>query len=214
MMFVIMIGSAIVFTSCGGDDDEYIGGSEDANVITKLATEAPQSVTIDIQDRSNFHVTIQSKPVNVDQVIFHSDFRYRYAITLYGGALAIIPYALNSDGQFSVVGAYENGCTTILREAQGLFESIYDYTGAVWYSDLHDVGNRIDIGGFRTRDEYGRWLSAKILTTDLIPKHFYFLKCNGNDGQTIFRIYIEDVIVGSKGEVKGAKIQYLREEQK
>lgn len=142
MMFVIMLGSAIVFTSCGSDDDDdYNGGSGSSSgsgkITVALATNKVQTVKLHKQKNEYGYDTGYGGLAEGEQVIFYKDYKYKYGLCLSGNNLTVVPYALNSSGNMAA-GDYtrDNGAVSGLTDL-GKLNGISEINSFFWHGSMY-----------------------------------------------------------------------------
>lgn len=233
MMFVIMLGSAVVLTSCGGDDDDdnNNGGSGSSSgsgkITVALATNKVQTVKLHKQKNEYGYDSSYGELAEREQVIFYKDYKYKYGLCLSGNNLTVVPYALNSEGNVeypnarsygAIVGITDLGKLNEINEivsfiyapydkyflmAEGYWD--YDYYGyQKWYYEGKTLEFLHD-RGLGLNHQYGYdWYNITAL-----PNHGYAIAFNTfEDGVKFMRVYEKSYTQQNDGEVTDITVEY------
>lgn len=230
MMFVIMLGSAIVFTSCGSDDDDdYNGGSGSSSgsgkITVALATNKVQTAKLHkIKDiRNEYSYTIPQG----EQVIFYKDYNYKYGLCLYGNNLAVVPYALNPNGNLEHESAVDNGaiagiidlgkfnginevnevCSTSAgHKAYLSSDECYSFYGGSFGKTLDFLKSNKGNFGYHFTQLHGYW---QWYSTPAYPNHGYAIAFNTfEDGVKFIRVYEKSYTQQNDGELTDITVEY------
>ncbi len=222
-MIVFMLGSAIVFTSCGSDDDDdYNGGSgsssEPPKVSTVLATNKVQTVKL--------HKIQGPWYGGKGEVIFYKDYQYQYTLCLAGNSLTVVPYGLNSKGEMKQVDDGSNGAVTgivDLGKLNGINEiknCLYNhnfYLGINGYSLFVNNGNSFEgyyegetLNFLRYWDDlYRRHWHRLDYGKTALPNHGYAIVFNTfEDGVKFIRVYEKSYTQQNDGELTDITVEY------
>lgn len=172
-MFFVMLGSAVVFTSCGGDDDDdnNNGGSGSSSgsgkITVALASKKVQTVKLHKVKVSGWN-TPDYYLDQGEQVIFYKDYKYKYGLCLFGNYITVVPYALNLNGDMrydsavgdgAVAGMIDCGKISGINEVNNFYfrSELYYHDGDYYlgnegychYDHLHQNSGEIDLYNYK-----------------------------------------------------------------
>lgn len=140
-MFVMMLGSAVVFTSCGGDDDDNNGSSSSSSssgkITVALATNKVQTAKLHKVKLSEGLVHPEYYIDQGEQIIFYKDYKYKYGLCLRGNNLTVVPYALNPSGNMAYDDyTRDNGAVSGLVDL-GKLNGISEINSFFWHESMY-----------------------------------------------------------------------------